>query len=67
MFVDSAEPALVEELYRAGFNAQLAKKKKKKKDVNTGISFCKTHYGVTVTPNGINDSGYSWKKKRTAL
>jgi len=65
MFVDSAEPALVEELYRAGFNAQLAKK-----DVNDGISYCKTHLlGVTKSStNGIKEiQGYSWKKDKNGI
>jgi len=65
MFIDSAEPALVEELYRAGFNAQLAKK-----DVNDGISYCKTHLlGVTKSStNGIKEiQGYSWKKDKNGI
>lgn len=62
LYIDSAEPALIESFYRAGFNAQLSKK-----DVNDGINYVKTHFkGVTKeSTNIIKELGsYSWKKDK---
>jgi len=62
MFCDSAEPALIEEFYRAGFNVHRAKK-----DVNDGISYVKTHLlGITNdSPNLTKElQSYSWKKDK---
>jgi hypothetical protein len=53
---------VIEELWKAGFNAKPAKK-----DVNAGISYCKTHL-LGFTKNSINlikeAQTYSWKKDK---
>ena len=62
LYCDSAEPALIQALYDAGFNAH-----KSKKDVNDGISFVKTHFlGIIKDSiNGIKElQSYSWKKDK---
>ncbi|NMB80415.1 MAG: hypothetical protein GYA14_01190, partial [Ignavibacteria bacterium] len=62
MYIDSAEPALIEGFYRAGFNAFGSKK-----DVNDGINFVKMHLlGVTKDSANITKelNSYSWKKDK---
>ena len=62
LFVDSAEPALINEFYRAGFNVHPSKK-----NVIDGINFCKSCLiGLTKTSaNGIKEiNSYSWKRDK---
>jgi phage terminase large subunit len=62
MYVDSAEPARIQALFNAGFNAHGALK-----DVIDGISYCKTHFlGITKdSTSGIKElQSYSWKEDK---
>jgi phage terminase large subunit len=61
-YADSAEPARIEEFYRAGFNIYPADK-----SVKDGIDFCKTHViGITKdSTNAIKErQSYSYKKDK---
>lgn len=62
IYIDSAEPGLIEAFFLEGFNAHLSKK-----NVLDGISYVKTHFlGVTKdSVNGIKElQSYSWKKDK---
>jgi phage terminase large subunit len=61
-YADTAEPARIEEFYRAGFNVYPADK-----SVKDGIDYCKTHItGITAnSPNAIKErQSYSYKKDK---
>jgi phage terminase large subunit len=61
-YADTAEPARIEEFYRAGFNTYPADK-----SVKDGIDFCKTHViGITKdSANAIKErQSYSYKKDK---
>jgi len=62
LYIDSAEPGLIQAFYQEGFNAH-----RSKKDVIDGINYVKTHMlGVTKDSiHGIKElSAYSWKKDK---
>ena len=64
IFVDSAEPALIDELFKRGLNADKAKK-----DVVAGINACKSVLiGVTEdSPNLIKElQSYKWKQNKNS-
>jgi phage terminase large subunit len=61
LYCDAAEPDRIEELRRAGFAARPAKK-----DVKTGIDFCKRYRIVTVNSPNIQSeiAGYKWRENK---
>ncbi|MBX3044894.1 MAG: PBSX family phage terminase large subunit [Candidatus Kapabacteria bacterium] len=62
IYADAAEPARIEEIYRAGFNIYPADK-----SVKTGIDFCK-RFNLNVTKQSYNLikelKSYKWKEDR---
>lgn len=60
LYCDAAEPDRIEELRRAGFDARAAKK-----DVMTGIDFCRRYPIVAIGPNICKELG-SYKMKQNA-
>jgi phage terminase large subunit len=60
LYCDAAEPDRIEELRRAGFQARAAKK-----DVMTGIDFCRRYPIVAIGPNICKELG-SYKMKQNA-
>jgi phage terminase large subunit len=62
LYVDAAEPALIQALFNRGFNAKRAKK-----DVQDGISYVKTHLTGIVkgSDNLLKEiQSYSWKQDK---